>query len=70
MFAARSAISASGAPSATPAAIAARALVRLCASAKGKWNSWRPAGVAISASVTPSTSRALDRLDVAAGAEA
>ena len=42
MFAARSAISASGAPSATPAAIAARALVRLCASAKGKWKRLAP----------------------------
>ena len=37
MLAAPSAISARSAPSATPAAIAARALVRLCASAKGKW---------------------------------
>ena len=54
MFAARSAIPARGAPSATPAAIAARAFSRLCASAKGKWKAWRPAGVSISASVTPS----------------
>ena len=57
MFAARSAISSSGAPSATPAAIAARALVRLWRSAKGKWKRARPAGVAISASVTPSATR-------------
>ena len=60
----------SGAPSATPAAIAASALVRLCASAKGKWKRCSPAGVATSASVTPSATRASTRLDVAAGAEA
>ncbi len=57
MSAARSAISASGAASATPAAIAASALVRLWASAKGKWKRWAPSGVVTSASVTPSTTR-------------
>ena len=61
----------SGSPSATPAAIAARALVRLWASAKGKLEALlarrasRPAPRS-----RPSPTRDLARLDVAAGAEA
>ena len=59
------------APSATPAAIAASALVEVVGLGEGEVEALaRRAGCEISASVTPSATRDLGRLDVAAGAEA
>ena len=52
---ARSAISASGKPSATPAAIAASALSRLWASTNGNLKACSPTGARTSASVSPAS---------------
>ena len=58
------------APRATPAAIAARALVRLCASVKGKWKRWDPGRGRDQRLGHALVDPRLGRLDVAPGAEA
>ena len=70
MLAAPSAISASGAPSATPAAIAARALVRLWRLGEGEVEGLAPGRGRDQRLGDAVLDPALDRLDVAAGAEA